>query len=796
MVQNSTTFFKEVYGDGEGWTPICHFSGGTIGKGQLNREVWFHLPEQIDEMAAWVEQHSSWDLYFTPFLWADKKRNKAAEKIFTRCVYADLDDCDPALLKAQPTFLWKTSPGTVPHGRHHALWLLSEPVTAVEASELSHGLAAAHKEDGCDMSGWDIGQLLRVPGSTHNKGKPFRIASPVQGPAYTLDGFMEHYEGVVAPDTTASLSVDPELREELPELPAFIQRKLTAKATDRSDASWEIVSSCAEWGLSDGQILAVLDLHAPTQEKLAQNPAWRKALVNSVAKVRSKHPHAGSKCDEVSCGNAPGWLRPKKEHDVEEFEPITLEADLDVPARPALRVVEDDEKAEEKAPGSRIPESFWEVTPILKRVHQAAQARRASPDAVLHAVLARVAACLDSTVRVDTRSGPPVTLGWYAGLYGPSGTGKGKAESTARELLPFPDVDIAYIDFSTGQGVIAAYLEMQEVPDSTGDDTVRRPVQVRDRGYALATEGSILETMARSREGGTLNGVLCKAWMSERQGTSNADLERRRSLDDGSYVLSMSLGVQLDPAAGLIEMGNIGLPQRLAWAHAALDPETTPERRPAMPSGLTLTVSDGSDIPTGEWLGRRSNETLTMTDEAAEDIDKIILANAYGRGAENPLDTHEPLWRAKVAALLALLHGWTSIQAQHWEMATALWLVSRGVRLKVEKAAQEKKQAKERSDREVAVKTGAAIASATYRVQHGVLPVVAQTAQSIAKKVHKDGEAPMNDLRRDAVNSRRRKAYGGSGGELAQEAFSYAEEQGWIVITDKTVAPGRVDPDK
>lgn len=470
--------------------------------------------------------------------------------------------------------------------------------------------------------------------------------------------------------------------------------------------------------------------------------------------------------------------------------------------RPALRVVQDDTPEPEEGDdvkADRLPAHFWESTPVLRSVLQAAQARRASPDAVLHAVLARVAACLDSTVRVDTRSGPPVTLGWYAGLYGPSGTGKGKAEKTAKELAPFPGVDIAHIDFSTGQGVIAAYLEMQEVEDSATGDTVRRPVQVRDRGYALATEGSILETMARSREGGTLNGVLCKAWTSERQGTSNADMEKRRALEDESYVLSMSLGVQLDPAMGLLNMGAIGLPQRLAWAHAALDAESTPEERPAMPGRLTLTGPDGADIPLTEWVAGRHGLILEVPETAAEDIDRVILANALGRGADNPLDTHEPLWLSKAAALLALLHGWTSVTEEHWQMARVLWAASRGVRMSVERAARAEDSKKRDARRLEAVRTGAEVAAAEYAVTHGAHPVVVQTAESIARKVHRSGgEVSRKDAQRTAINTRRRREYGGTAADLMEEAVTYADDRGWIAVLSDggTFSPGLSQPGK
>ncbi|NJP75393.1 hypothetical protein, partial [Streptomyces sp. C1-2] len=277
------------------------------------------------------------------------------------------------------------------------------------------------------------------------------------------------------------------------------------------------------------------------------------------------------------------------------------------------------EEGEETEPGDRLPGAFWSATEVLQQIQQQAHARRVSPDAVVHAVLARVAAMAAPSVRVDSGIHQPATIGWYCGLYGPPGSGKGKAEDTAEELTPFPMVDLAYIDISTGQGLIAAYLDLQADPD---DDKGKKKilVQTRTRGYALATEGSVLDAMAQMSAAATLNGVLCKAWMSERQGTSNADLERRRALPKGSYTLSMSLGVQEEPAVKLLEMGSIGLPQRLAWAHAALGPGT-PKERPAVTGPVTVTTKAGDDLPVTSWVSTLRKVTIPVPASVTQELD-------------------------------------------------------------------------------------------------------------------------------------------------------------------------------
>jgi hypothetical protein len=326
-------------------------------------------------------------------------------------------------------------------------------------------------------------------------------------------------------------------------------------------------------------------------------------------------------------------------------------------------------------------------------------------------------------------------------------------------------------------------LELQVDPE---DDSGKKKILVQKatRGYALATEGSVLDAMAQMSAGGTLNGVLCKAWMSERQGTSNAELERRRSLPKGSYTFSMSLGVQEEPAAKLLEMGSIGLPQRLAWAHATLGPDT-PRERPRVPEKLTVTVGDGSERPITLWVGGLRNTVITVPEQVTQEIDDLLLAISFGRGKDAPLDTHEPLWRVKCAALLALLHGRTAVAAEDWERATVMWQTSRRVRDSVQEAAKRRLRAEMDARRAEAVLTAVESQSAVYEAMHGVHPSV----MNVAKRAHryltsKEGEIPVRDVNRACVAKKDRDKFRESGATepLWTAALKYGCDQGWLVL--------------
>ncbi|MEU8531569.1 hypothetical protein [Streptomyces parvulus] len=460
----------------------------------------------------------------------------------------------------------------------------------------------------------------------------------------------------------------------------------------------------------------------------------------------------------------------------------------------------DDEPAEESddaEPEDRLPTTFWSATATLGQIHQMARARRTSPDAVLHALLARVAAMAGPTVRVASGIHPPATLCWYCGLFGPPGSGKGNAEGTAEELSPFPSTDLAHIDISTGQGVIASYLELR---DDTTDPRGKKKILVQSstRGYALATEGSVLDAMAQMAVGATLNGVLCKAWMSERQGTSNADVERRRVLLKGDYTLSMSLGVQEEPASRLLEMGSIGLPQRLAWAHSRLSRDT-PRERPQETGPVTVTTQYGEDVPVTTWVSGLRNITIRVPPRATQELDDLALEIAFGRGEEFPLDTHEPLWRLKCAALLALLHGRTEATEADWDLAAVMWRTSTRVRDGVQEAARRRLRAQRDARVAEAVQTAVESQSAVYEAMHGVHPSVV----NVAKRAHRyltrqEGEIPARDVNRSCIKKTDRDKYRAAGGtdSLWSVALQHGCEQGWLVALEGgLLVAGSVSPE-
>lgn len=130
-------------------------------------EFWFKWPEQRDTMMASVSKWSpGMDVYFSPMLFTRPKGEKAYVQS-TPVVYADLDACEPDKLKIQPHMVVLTSTG-----RYQGYWKLDKVYAPAEVEEMSRRIAYTHLEDGADKSGWDLGQLLRLPFTQNFKYTP------------------------------------------------------------------------------------------------------------------------------------------------------------------------------------------------------------------------------------------------------------------------------------------------------------------------------------------------------------------------------------------------------------------------------------------------------------------------------------------------------------------------------------------------------------------------------------------------------------------------------------------------
>lgn len=149
-------FFKLTFGQAEGYVCISYLP--HTDRKMVKR--FFHWPTQMDEMLENIQAHSKTlvHAYFCPSLYS-APGDKHKEYVGTCTnVWADLDTCDPKYLLLKPSIITQTS-----NGRWQALWLLEDPIEPAEAEDISRRIAYHHADQGADKSGWDLGQLLRIP---------------------------------------------------------------------------------------------------------------------------------------------------------------------------------------------------------------------------------------------------------------------------------------------------------------------------------------------------------------------------------------------------------------------------------------------------------------------------------------------------------------------------------------------------------------------------------------------------------------------------------------------------------
>lgn len=152
---------RHVYGDGRGLVAI--FTGRRIGDRLEGRQTQFYeYPDELDAATSWAlaESGRGREAYFCAHLLTDRRRVKenAAEVL---ALWGDLDGAEIPNGDLSPTAVVESSPG-----RYHAYWRLDEPVAPELAERLNQRLA---RKIGADASGFDLSQVLRVPGTVNHK---------------------------------------------------------------------------------------------------------------------------------------------------------------------------------------------------------------------------------------------------------------------------------------------------------------------------------------------------------------------------------------------------------------------------------------------------------------------------------------------------------------------------------------------------------------------------------------------------------------------------------------------------
>jgi 5S rRNA maturation endonuclease (ribonuclease M5) len=448
-----------------------------------------------------------------------------------------------------------------------------------------------------------------------------------------------------------------------------------------------------------------------------------------------------------------------------------------VPSQPGAPDVPLTPDAEGETHPGRLPESFWGSRKVFQHIRQYAHAEAASADTALFMCLARLSGMISHHYRAVSGIGGRASLNTFAATVGGSGAGKTTSVKVAREFMPAPEDDDFRdgLPLGSGEGMAEVYMGMAEVETgeihqrgpSKGDPVVTKVrKQVRHNAFFYVDEGETIAKLA-DRSGSTLGEALRRAAVGETLGQANATEDRSRYVPEGSYSMGLMVGFQPKTAMPLLADAATGTPQRFLWCWA--EDNTIPYEEITKPD--VLRQHPGLKRPTGPV-------DITFPEGIRKELRHHKVAKARGDLQVSELDSHGPLMKVKVSALLALLDNREFVNDEDWRLAEIIWQSSCAVRDHLIEAAKRQEAAERQRLEEAQVEQAVKTHSAKSGHDAGVMRV----ARRIHRAVVENGQ-PMNlgDINKNVIASRDRKPY-------FRAAIDYAEAQGWIVLKDGKVS--------
>ena len=262
-------FFDYLFNDDVGFVCICT---QRPGKKDTFNEHYFKWPTEKPKMLKFIdsarEGHNVW---FGINVLSIPKRLKQ-NCIPQNLVWADLEHCTPDKLDIPPQCVIESSPG-----RFQAIWRLDKKIEPERAEDYSKRIAYKYADLGADKSGFDLTQLLRVPGTINHKYDGLAIVPEVRlvtsFAALLPPSVFEALEVVYIEDVDNGGPGMPDPKE-LPN-PEFIIYEFRSKlqntgfarlygeepGEDWSDDLWALENICIEAGMTAEETFAVC-IHA------------------------------------------------------------------------------------------------------------------------------------------------------------------------------------------------------------------------------------------------------------------------------------------------------------------------------------------------------------------------------------------------------------------------------------------------------------------------------------------------------------------------------------------------------
>lgn len=416
-----------VWGKSQGWVSVPALHNGRW------YERWYEWPKDKELIEEWIrEANKEANVYWSPLVFPDATR-KSAPQTRSLWAWADLDAVDPKQLDPKPTILWASSPG-----RYQSLYRLSQSVDAETLEELNQRIAYASK---ADPSGWDAGQVLRVPGTINHKydNKPQGKIFKPTGLVYTVDELRKYTlpkhltNGHVTVKEEDFHEVLTRWQECIPMEAWHLLDEDEPPKGERSTKLWSLIRSLAEAGLPASAIFSLAK--GSNLNKFRGRADEDERLRREVAKAISRFAPETATGPQVSAQH-PQPRYPKEGHSGEEEEVPT-----------------------ERGGGSQAHYSLQDSW-LSRYVEMSREYAKDAPESYHIACgLALLSAAAGHYVQLSPNFFPDFHPALYVLLVGPSRAGKSRAMKVAHTVLRKADIGVGIIDSFTPEGIIKEISE-------------------------------------------------------------------------------------------------------------------------------------------------------------------------------------------------------------------------------------------------------------------------------------------------------------------------------------------------
>lgn len=275
MTTEQEQFFDAVFGKEVGYVFIS-----TKDRSRPNdwHDRSFVYPLQLGEILAYVKKQddAGIDVYVAAQLY--KEPNRRLSKNVKTCpsAWSDLDTACPWGIDPEPTVVLETSPG-----RWHGFWRAPTAMAPSDAEEISRQIAYAHHRAGADLGGWDLTQVLRIPGTHNHKydGSPVVLLKRCDTKPIPWSAFKALPS---APRRKEANEHDPEDDDSPPvALTGFdLDHWQKTEVSDRSAWAMNMVAILKDHGLSDRIVEVSLANHPIYLAKAREKWGNRESLIH------------------------------------------------------------------------------------------------------------------------------------------------------------------------------------------------------------------------------------------------------------------------------------------------------------------------------------------------------------------------------------------------------------------------------------------------------------------------------------------------------------------------------------